>query len=306
MIWRVGPFDLDLDRPAVMGVLNTTPDSFSDGGLHDSLHAAVEHADRLVADGALIIDVGGESTRPGADPVPAAVEIGRTIPVVAELASRPVPISIDTMKPEVMESALASGASIVNDVNAFRAPGAVDVVRDTDCGVVVVHMRGEPRTMQHSPRYGDVVTDVIGFLRSRLDALVAAGIEPDRIALDPGIGFGKTIEHNLELLHRLGDLVALGRPVVVGASRKRFIGTITGQPPDRRDAGSIGAALACAHRGAHVVRAHDVRGTVDALSVMHAIERGSFPSHERSPAARPAGREGRSARPATDGPGPRR
>lgn len=276
MIWHAGRFELDLARPSVMGIVNVTPDSFSDGGVFESQDAAIAHARGLAADGAGIVDVGGESTRPGATPVPADVELGRVLPVIRSLADLPVPISVDTTKPEVMEAALRAGASIVNDINGFRAPGALDAVRATDCGLVVMHMLGEPRTMQDAPRYDDVVAEVVQFLAARVDELVGAGIAPSRIALDPGIGFGKTAEHNLQLLHRMGELAALGHPVVVGTSRKGLIGTLTGRPAGERDAGSIGAAVAGVHRGAHVVRVHDVRGTVDALRVWRAVELASL------------------------------
>ena len=271
MIWQCGPFSLSFDGPRVMGILNVTPDSFSDGGAYESVAAAVDHARRLVDDGADIIDVGGESTRPGAEPVPVALELARVIPVVAALADFGVPISIDTVKPQVMVAALEAGASIVNDVNGLRAPGALDAVAASDCGVVVMHMQGEPRTMQDAPTYDDVVDEVIEFLTERMAALAAAGVADERIAVDPGIGFGKTFAHNLTLIRRLGDLRRLGRPVVIGLSRKGLIGTITGRDVADRDAGSVAAALIAAERGARILRVHDVRATCDALAVWRSI-----------------------------------
>ena len=267
MRWRCGRFTLALDRPLVMGIVNVTPDSFSDGGLHVAAGRAIAHAHKLIADGADLVDVGGESTRPGADPVAADVEIDRVLPVVTALASGDVPISVDTMKPEVMAAALGAGASVVNDVNGFRADGAADVVGGSDCGVVLMHMLGEPRTMQDAPRYGDVVADVAAFLAERVARLEAAGVDTERIAVDPGIGFGKTLDHNLTLLEHLDALAPRGLPIVIGVSRKGFLGAITGRPVHERDAASIAAALHGVERGARVLRVHDVRGTVDALAV---------------------------------------
>ena len=271
MIWQCGPFSLSFDGPRVMGIVNVTPDSFSDGGAYESVAAAVDHARRLVDDGADIIDVGGESTRPGAEPVPVALELARVIPVVAALSDVGVPISIDTVKPQVMVAALEAGASIVNDVNGLRASGALDVVAASDCGVVVMHMQGEPRTMQDAPTYDDVVDEVIEFLTERMAALAAVGVAAERIAVDPGIGFGKTFAHNLTLIRRLGDLLGLGRPMVIGLSRKGLIGTITGRDVADRDAGSVAAALIAAERGARILRVHDVRATCDALAVWRSI-----------------------------------
>jgi dihydropteroate synthase len=272
VIWRCGELSLTFDRPLVMGILNVTPDSFSDGGTHTTTAAAVAYAHHLVGAGADIIDVGGESTRPGAEPVPVDIELARVIPVIEALATLGVPVSIDSVKPAVMSAALAAGAVIVNDVNAMRAEGAVEVVAASGCGIVLAHMRGEPRTMQDSPVYADVVGEVTGFLRDRMVALAAAGVDAERVVVDPGIGFGKTIEHNLELLRHLGALGrTVGRPVLIGLSRKGFIGTITGRPVHERDAGSIAGALAAVQRGALVVRVHDVQGTCDALAVWRAV-----------------------------------
>ena len=270
--WQCGRFTLALDRPLVMGVLNVTPDSFSDGGAHANTGSAVAWANRLIADGAAIVDVGGESTRPGAVDITVVEESDRVVPVLRELAGAPVPLSIDTRHPEVAQSALAVGASIVNDVSGFRDPDMVAALAESDAGAVVMHMLGEPSTMQQAPHYDDVVAEVAEFLGQQASALVDAGVSPERIAIDPGIGFGKTLEHNLELIARLDELAALGFPLVVGVSRKRFIGTVTGvEVPADRVAGSVGAAVAAVERGAHVVRAHDVLEHVQALAVWSAI-----------------------------------
>jgi dihydropteroate synthase len=261
---------LDLPRPAVMGVLNVTPDSFSDGGLFLEPDAAVARAEAMVAEGADLIDVGGESTRPGAAPVAAEEELRRVIPVLERLdAGRPrAQLSIDTSKARVAEAALAAGAGFVNDVTALRAdPAMAAVVGSSGATLCLMHMLGEPRTMQDDPRYRDVVSEVKRFLEERLAFAVGEGIGEERIWLDPGIGFGKTLEHNLELLRRLDEIVAIGRPVLVGASRKRFIGDLTGRPEDERLAGSVAAAVIAFGRGASMLRVHDVAATRDALAV---------------------------------------
>jgi len=250
-----------------MGVLNVTPDSFSDGGAFLEPQAAVAHAQRMVAAGAALVDVGGESTRPGAAAVAEAEELRRVLPVVEALAAR-VPVSIDTSKAGVARVAVAAGAVLVNDVTALRGdPAMAAVVAEAGVDVCLVHMRGEPRTMQDDPRYDDVVADVASFLEQRLAFAAGAGIAEERVWLDPGIGFGKTLEHNLELLRRLGEIVALGRPVVFGASRKRFLGTITGRAEDDRVAGTVAANVIAFERGAHMFRVHDVAATRDALAV---------------------------------------
>jgi dihydropteroate synthase len=255
-----------------MGVVNVTPDSFSDGGAHDTAEAAIMWGMRLIGDGAAILDVGGESTRPGAAEITVAEEAGRVLPVFRALAKMPVPLSVDTRHPDVAGLCLDAGASIVNDVSGFRDPGMVAFLVESDAGAVVMHMLGEPATMQDAPHYDDVVAEVVGFLGKRAAELVDAGVAPERIAVDPGIGFGKTLEHNLELLARLDEIAVLGYPVVIGASRKRFIGALTGvEVPAERVAGSLGAALAAAERGAAVIRAHDVAETVQALAVWSAI-----------------------------------
>jgi len=270
--WACGGTTLDLAVPRVMGVVNVTPDSFFDGGRFFDRGRALDHARALRADGADVIDIGGESTRPGAHPVSTAEELARILPLVDALASEGVLVSVDTMKPEVMREAVAAGAAIVNDVRALRESRALAAVAATGAGVCLMHMQGEPRTMQADPVYGDVVREVREFLVERATACVAAGIARERIAIDPGIGFGKTVAHNLALLRQLGDLAATGYPVLVGVSRKSTIGALTGQAAPDRLAGSVAAALAAVARGARIVRAHDVRATVDALRVWLAIE----------------------------------
>ena len=250
-----------------MGVVNTTPDSFSDGGKFLDGGAALAHALRLRDEGADLIDVGGESTRPGAPAVPLDEELRRVIPVVEGLAREGVTVSIDTMKPEVMRAAVNAGAAIVNDVNAFRAPGAVEAFAATDAAAIVMHMQGTPATMQKEPRYHDVVAEVGAFLRSRAAELEAAGVARERIALDPGFGFGKTPAHNKELFRAIPALRGMGYPLVVGVSRKRMIGEITGRAAGERGAGSVAAALLAVQNGAAMVRVHDVRETVDAINV---------------------------------------
>jgi dihydropteroate synthase len=262
-VGRVPPY-------TIMGVVNVTPDSFSDGGAFEDHIAAIAHARRLAGEGAEIIDVGGESTRPGADPVPATDEIQRVIPVVEGVAglNLPVQISIDTMKLAVAERALDAGASYVNDVTAFRHdPELAALVADRDADCCLMHMLGEPRTMQENPRYEDVVDDVKAFLEERLNAATKAGIKEERIHLDPGIGFGKTLEHNLELLRRLDELTTLGRPLVIGTSRKSFLGRITGRDVTERVHATVATTVIAFERGARVFRVHDVAATRDALAV---------------------------------------
>ena len=250
-----------------MGVVNVTPDSFSDGGLYFSVDGAVAHAEQLAGEGAGVLDVGGESTRPGAEPVPLAAELERVIPVVERLRSQTV--SIDTRKSAVAEAAVQAGARIVNDVSAFRHdPLMAGVVASSGAGCVLMHMLGDdPRTMQADPRYDDLVSDVKAFLEERLSFAVGEGVPEEKVWLDPGIGFGKTGAHNLELLRRLDEIVAIGRPVVVGTSRKSFLGRLTGRPERERDAGTIATNVLALERGASVFRVHEVRGTVDALKV---------------------------------------
>lgn len=266
-----GRHRIDLSRPVVMGVLNVTPDSFSDGGLHFEPAAALARAECLVEEGASLVDVGGESTRPGAAPVAAGEELRRVLPVIERLAGRlGVPVSVDTRKPEVMRAALAAGAAMVNDVTALGEPGALEAVAASDAAVCLMHMQGEPRTMQAAPRYDDVVAEVRGFLRARVAVCAAAGIRRDRLVVDPGFGFGKTLEHNLALLAGLPAIADDGLPVLAGLSRKRMIGALTGRTDGDRLAGSLAAAVVAAINGARIIRAHDVRATVDALAVVAA------------------------------------
>jgi dihydropteroate synthase len=269
----VAPLSQRYARGALIGVLNVTPDSFSDGGEFADLEAAVEHGRRLASEGAAIVDVGGESTRPGAEPVPAELELARVLPVIEVLAADGIAVSVDTSKAEVAEAALAAGAVLVNDVTALRGdPGMAAVVAGAGADLCLMHMLGEPRTMQEDPRYDDVVSEVESFLAERAEVAVAAGVPRERIALDPGIGFGKTLAHNLALLRALPRLTRLG-PLVLGVSRKRFLGALTGQEiAADRVAASVAAALYCYRGGAHLLRVHDVRATADALAVARALE----------------------------------
>jgi dihydropteroate synthase len=256
-----------------MGIVNVTPDSFSDGGENLDPVAARETALRLIEEGADILDIGGESTRPGAAGVSAAEELRRILPLVIAMRDTGVPISVDTSKPEVMHAVLAEGASIINDVRALRAAGALDEAVRSNCGIVLMHMLGEPRTMQAAPRYDDVVREVRDFLQARRDALLAAGVDRARIALDPGFGFGKTLAHNLALLAELAFLKAAGQPVLVGLSRKSMLGQLTDRPVDRRVHASVAAALLAVERGASIVRVHDVAATRDAIRVWAALRK---------------------------------
>lgn len=268
---RCGRYELSLDRTLVMGVVNITTDSFSDGGRYATPAAAVAHARRLIDEGADLLDIGGESTRPGAAPVSVRDEIARIVPVLDALRDCGRPLSVDTRRPEAMRAALEHGADFINDIEALRAPGALEAVRDSGCAVCVMHMQGDPQTMQQAPHYRDVVSEVEEFLAERVAALVEAGIERERIVVDPGIGFGKTLRHNLLLIDAVDELVTLGQPVLVGVSRKSMIGALTGRDVDHRLAGSLSAMLAAAARGAGIVRVHDVADTCDALRVWRAI-----------------------------------
>ncbi len=271
-VWQCRHKRLSLDRPLVMGILNVTPDSFSDGGQHDSLEAAVAHGLMLAEEGADILDVGGESTRPGAAPVSIADEMNRVIPVVSALAGQsPLPISVDTRHAEVARAALEAGAAIVNDVSGLTDPDMLEVVRDGQAGAVVMHMRGEPRSMQDAPAYDDVVGEVYDWLQRRVEAIVAAGVPEAALVIDPGIGFGKTLEHNLALLGALQRFATMGPPLLVGLSRKRFIGAITGAPVGNRLAGSLAALVWCIWRGASILRVHDVRASVEAIRMATAL-----------------------------------
>lgn len=272
MILRCKSRSLNLDTPVVMGVLNVTPDSFSDGGRHHRLTHALQHARQMQADGAAIIDVGGESTRPGAKPVSEQEELDRVIPVIEQLCRElDVLVSADTMKPTVMRAAVTAGAELINDVNALRAPGALDAVRDTGAAVCLMHMQGEPRTMQANPQYADVMAEVQDFLASRIQACVQAGITADRIVIDPGIGFGKALEHNLTLLGQLAAFQTLACPLLVGVSRKSLFQKLLDLPVDQRLHAGLSAAALAVFQGAAIIRTHDVRPTVDAIKTAAAI-----------------------------------
>jgi len=273
MLLRCGSRTLDLSTPIVMGVLNVTPDSFSDGGRYTVCDAAVAHALRMIEEGAALIDIGGESTRPGAQAVDADEEIRRVVPVIEALAARAnALISIDTSKPAVMTAAVRAGATFINDARALREPGALEAAAASGAAVCLMHMQGEPRTMQVEPRYGDVVVEVRDFLRERAAGCMAGGIAKDRLVLDPGIGFGKRLEHNLALLAALPSLVALGWPVLVGVSRKSMFGALLGRAVDERVAGGVAMATAAVLSGASIVRTHDVAPTVDAVKVAVALK----------------------------------
>ena len=272
-LWQTQRFGIDLRRPRVMGIVNVTPDSFSGASQPVDAGAAIAHCDELLRQGADILDIGGESTRPGAKLLSAEEELRRVLPVLRHAVGLGVPVSVDTSQPRVMQAALDLGVDIVNDVRALQRPGALEVLAaHASAGVCVMHMQGEPATMQVAPRYGDVVADVLAFLAARHSLLRARGVAADRIVVDPGIGFGKTVDHNLTLLRRQRELLVLGAPLLVGWSRKSTLGTLTGRAlQERRDA-SVAAALLAVQRGASIVRVHDVAPTVDALAVWWAIE----------------------------------
>lgn len=274
MQFHCGRFRIDLDTPKVMGIINVTPDSFSDGGQFNQVDFAVAHAVALIEQGAAVLDIGGESTRPNATPVPVAEELQRVIPVIEALIARdiPVPISIDTYKPEVMRAAIAAGASIVNDVRGLQEPGALEAVVKSDAGVCIMHMQGTPQTMQLEPHYEDVVAEVKQFLHMQRDACLAAGIAQARIMLDPGFGFGKTRAHNIALAKALPQLLDLGCPLLVGLSRKSVLGQMTGNDVDARLHASVAAAVISAMQGARLLRVHDVKATVEALKVVAALQ----------------------------------
>lgn len=269
MHWQTTRFRIDLSRPQVMGIVNATPDSFSDGGQHAAPGAAQARCEQLLREGADILDIGGESTRPGARQPDADEELARVLPVLRHAVTLGVPVSVDTSAPEVMRAALDLGVDIINDVRALARPDALAAVAaHPACGMCLMHMRGEPGVMQRSPHYeGDVVLEVVAWLRHRLAEVRLTGVASDRIVLDPGIGFGKTPAHNWALLQRQAELLALGQPLLVGWSRKSTLGALTGRAVDQRLASSVAAALACAQRGAQVLRVHDVAATVDALMV---------------------------------------
>lgn len=258
-------------RPLVMGILNVTPDSFSDGGKYSSLDFMLSRAEQMIAEGVDIVDIGGESSRPGAHALSLDEELNRVMPVLYGLRDCGKPISIDTYKPEVMHQVLVAGADMINDINGFRAEGALDAVKDSDCALCIMHMQSSPQVMQSSPKYHDVVAEVTAFLLERVAALTAAGIARSRICVDPGFGFGKTLAHNILLLKNIGEIQkAIGLPLLAGMSRKSMIGAITGKSVENRLAGSLSAALVAASNGAHILRVHDVAETVDALAVWNA------------------------------------
>lgn len=274
MFWQTSRFRLDLSRPLVMGIVNTTPDSFSDGGQHASSAAALAHCEQLLAEGAHILDIGGESTRPGSPPLPLEEELARVLPVLRAAVRLGVPVSIDTYKPAVMQQALDLGVDIVNDIWALRQSGAAQVVAaHPTCGVCLMHMHREPQTMQAAPMVGDVLPQVLSFLELQTQSLQALGVEKERIAIDPGIGFGKTVEQNFDLLARQRALLALGLPLLAGWSRKSSLGAVTGLPVEERQAPSVAAALLAVQQGAAIVRVHDVRATVAALAVWQAAQK---------------------------------
>lgn len=261
-------FNLSGAQALVMGILNITPDSFSDAGQYQHLESALSRAEQMIADGADILDIGGESSRPGAPPLPLREELQRVMPVLYALRDCGKPLSVDTYKPEVMREAILAGADMINDINGFRAPGAIEAVQGSDCALCIMHMQNVPETMQQQPQYEDVVREVIAFLRERVDTMVAAGIARERLCVDPGFGFGKTVEQNYALLRATRQLRSeLGLPVLAGLSRKSMLGAVTGRPVGQRLAGSIAGALAAVAQGAEIIRVHDVAETVDALKV---------------------------------------
>lgn len=274
MLLRCGRFGLDLGRPRVMAIINLTDNSFSGDGLRGCTQDAVDQGLRMIEAGADLLDLGAESSRPGAEPVSLQQELDRLLPAIERLRDCGVPLSIDTVKPEVMRQVLAAGADMINDIAALRAPEALAAVAASQAAVCLMHMQGEPGTMQAAPLYTDVVEEVVTFLDERVAACAAAGIARDRIVIDPGFGFGKTLEHNLALLRALPSLAGTGLPVLVGVSRKSMLGTVTGRPVEQRTAASVVAAVLAVQRGARIVRVHDVAATCDALAVLAAIEEG--------------------------------
>lgn len=274
MYLQCGKFRLALDRPLIMGVINVTPDSFSDGNCYLTVDQAVAHARMLIDEGAHILDIGGESTRPGALPVTLDEERRRVLPVVERLADCGVPVSVDTQKPGLMCEAIAAGASMINDINALAAPGALEAIAATPVAVCLMHKQGNPQTMQQDPRYNDVVSEVRDFLATRIEAAQRGGVGPERLVIDPGFGFGKTKEHNLALLRELAQIAALGVPVLAGLSRKAMLGKITGRETGERVFASIAAAMIAVENGARIVRVHDVAATHDALAVWAAVKAG--------------------------------
>jgi dihydropteroate synthase len=273
-IFNCGDYRFELTRPLVMGIVNLTPDSFSGDGVAGDVARAIAHARRQYEAGADILDVGAESSRPGAIPTPESDELGRLLPVLREITRWGLPVSVDTYKPRVMDAALRAGASMINDISAFSSPDALAVVRGSHCGLCAMHMQGQPGTMQRAPDYDDVVAEVRFFLRAAVDRCLDAGIVPERIVVDPGFGFGKSLAHNLALFRRALSTDVLGFPVLVGVSRKSMLGQITGRPVSERLAASVAAALMAAQKGAAILRVHDVAETRDALAVWSAVEQG--------------------------------
>ena len=273
---QCGRFELDLGRPLIMGILNVTPDSFSDGTGRLSLDDAVQRARKMIDDGADIIDIGGESTRPGSASVPLEEELARVLPVIEALRDCGVPLSVDTCKPEVMRRSLEAGADMINDIKALQEPGAIEAVAGSGCGLCIMHMQGEPRTMQLNPHYEDVVREVRDFLAARAQVLVEAGIAPARIVLDPGFGFGKTVGQNYVMLRRLDEMRVGDYPWLIGVSRKSMLGHVVGREPRERLAASLAAALYGVEKGGHILRVHDVAETVDAVKVWRTIKDESF------------------------------
>lgn len=271
MLLHCGSFKLDLSHTLIMGIVNVTPDSFYDGGRHSQHDAALAHAHKLIQEGADILDIGGESTRPGAQPISLQEELDRIMPVIEGLHDAPVPLSVDTYKPEVMRAALAAGASMINDINALQHPDALAAVVESGAAVCLIHKLGPPQTIQQ-PHYQNVVTEVLQFLHSRISSAQKAGIGRERIIVDPGFGFDKTLTHNLALLKHLDEFSVLGVPLLAGISRKSMLGAITGQDVNNRVYASIAAALLAAMRGADIVRVHDVCATVDALKILNAVK----------------------------------
>lgn len=272
MYLQCGKFKLSLERPLIMGILNITPDSFSDGGLLVSPQAAFDYALQLMEEGADLLDIGGESTRPGAAAVSAAEEMRRVLPLVEMLADRNIPVSVDTHKPAVMQAAIQAGASMINDINALQSEGALNIIAGSNVAVCLMHKQGDPQTMQRAPHYQDVVAEVMVSLKSYITAALGANIAPERMIIDPGFGFGKSFEHNLEMLSHLTRFKELGVPLLVGLSRKSMLGIITGSDVDDRLAASVAAAVLSVIKGANIVRVHDVKATKDALAVVQAVE----------------------------------
>ena len=268
---RCGRFTLDLSHPRIMAIINVTPDSFSGDGLARDRDAALRRAETAIEAGADMLDIGGESTRPGSDAVSETEELDRVMPVLERLAQGPVPVSVDTMKPGVMREAVRVGAAMINDIHGFRSPGAIEAVSDSAAALCVMHMQGQPRTMQHAPEYSDVVSDVHDFLRERVGELTRAGVERSRLVLDPGFGFGKTLEHNLALLRQLDALALDGLPLLIGVSRKSMLGAISGRPAGERLVAGLAVAQHALERGARLVRTHDVAATRDMIAVWSAV-----------------------------------